>query len=58
MYERFHCGARSVIWDADFDTEDYGETPGGIVHECHYSSCGARITYIVPADRPEEGDAA
>jgi hypothetical protein len=32
MYECFHCGARAVIWDADFDSEDYGYEPGGIVH--------------------------
>ena len=53
MYECFHCGARAVVWDADFDTEDYGYDPGGIVHERHRSSCGAIITYIVPADRKE-----
>lgn len=29
MYECFHCLSRSVIWDADFDTEDYGYEPGG-----------------------------
>ena len=29
MYECFHCGMKGVIWDADFDTEDYGYDPGG-----------------------------
>lgn len=24
MYECFHCGARAVIWDCDFDFEDFG----------------------------------
>lgn len=47
MYECFHCGCRTVIWDSDFDTEDYGYEPGGIVHVCHCSSCGAEILYII-----------
>ena len=48
MYECFHCGARAVIWDADFDSEDYGYEPGGIVHVCHCCNCGAEITYLLP----------
>ena len=24
MYECFHCGARAVIWDSDFDFADFG----------------------------------
>jgi len=24
VYECFHCGARSVIWDCDFSYDDYG----------------------------------
>lgn len=24
MYECFHCGEKSVIWDNDFMFEDYG----------------------------------
>lgn len=43
MYECFHCGHRSVIWDADFNTEDYGYDRPGIVHDCHCCNCGAII---------------
>jgi len=53
MYECFHCGERKVIWDSDFDTEDIGEEPGGIVHFCHCENCGAEIRYII---RPDEED--
>ena len=30
MYECFHCGTKSVIWDSDFDFEDYGYEGKGI----------------------------
>ena len=54
MYECFHCGRRAVIWDGDFDFDDYGEEGAGIIHECHCSNCGARITYRVPIPNEEE----
>lgn len=47
-YQCFHCGAYAVIWDADFDYEDYGLEGDGIVHACHCGKCGARITYEIP----------
>lgn len=52
LYECFHSGARAVIWDADFDAEDYGFERPGIVHDCHCTNCGAMIQYILL----EEGD--
>lgn len=54
MFECFHCGNKSVIWDSDFDYEDYGEDGEGIIHECHCTSCGARITYMVDLSEPVE----
>lgn len=48
MYECFHCGEKAVVWDADFDFDDYCLEGQGIVHECHCSNCGARITYQIP----------
>ncbi len=48
MYECFHCGMKSVIWDGDFDYDDYGIEGDGIIHECHCSNCGAQITYRIP----------
>lgn len=53
MYECFHCGNKSVIWDADYDFSDYGEDGQGIIHECHCENCGARITYRVPNELPQ-----
>lgn len=54
MYECFHCGSISVIWDSDFNFEDYGLEGEGIIHECHCSHCGARIVYYVPIGGDEE----
>ncbi len=54
MYECFHCGCRSVIWDADFDFEDFGLEGDGIVQVCHCTNCRARITYEIPFFEPEE----
>ena len=53
MYECFHCGCRTVIWDADFDFEDLGYEDEGIVHTCHCTNCGAEIEYKIRTD--EEG---
>ena len=41
----FCCGHAAVVWDADFDAEDYGYEKPGIVHECHCCYCGAEIIY-------------
>ena len=54
MYECFHCGARAVIWQSDFDFEDYGYEGKGIIHVCHCNNCGAEIEYAVPIN--DEGD--
>ena len=58
MYECFHCGEKSVIWQSDFSFEDYGEEGEGIIHECMCTNCGALITYRIPIDdieRPNIG---
>lgn len=54
MYECFHCGERSVVWDCDFSFEDYGEEGEGIIQECHCTNCGARITYRIPLGKDNE----
>lgn len=56
MYECFHCGHRSVIWDSDFDFSDYGLDGEGIIHVCHCAHCGARITYEIPIENDSDGD--
>lgn len=47
MYECFHCGMKSVIWDGDFSFEDCGYEGDGIVHVCHCDNCGAEIEYRI-----------
>jgi hypothetical protein len=44
----------AVIWDSDFDFEDYGYEGKGIVHACHCTNCGAEIEYRVAI--PDEED--
>lgn len=53
MYECFHCGHRSVIWNSDFSFEDYGYDNDGIVHVLHCSNCGALIEYYISFDEEE-----
>ena len=48
MHECFHCGEQSVIWDCDYDFEDFGYEGEGIVHVLHCCSCGAVINYLIP----------
>lgn len=54
MYQCFHCGRISVIWNGDFDFSDYGLDGDGVIHECTCTNCGARITYEVPNKTEEE----
>lgn len=54
MCECFHCGQKTVIWDADFDFEDMGYEGTGIVHILHCASCGAEIEYKVPEENEEQ----
>lgn len=56
MYECFHCCTKSVIWDSDFNFEDYGLEGQGIVHVCHCTNCGAQIIYQIPIPDEEEED--
>ena len=54
MYECFHCLQKAVIWDGDFDFEDYCLEGKGIVHVCHCTNCGAEIEYKIRIDDPEK----
>lgn len=56
MYECFHCGQRAVIWQSDFDYEDFGYEGQGIVHICRCANCGCEIEYRVPLDADEEDE--
>lgn len=56
MYECFHCGSRSVIWDSDFTLDEWeGMEEEGLVHVLHCQNCGAEITYIL-RDQSEEDE--
>lgn len=56
MYECFHCGHRSVRWEADFDFSDYGLEGKGIIHICHCDHCGADIEYYITISEEEENE--
>lgn len=47
-YQCFHCLSNTVVWNSDFDFEDFGYKGQGIVHICTCSNCGAEIEYRVP----------
>ena len=47
MFECAHCGARAVIWDCDYDFDDFGYDGEGIVQMFHCCHCGAEIEYDI-----------
>ena len=48
MYQCFHCLHNSVVWDCDYNYEDYEYEGEGIVQICHCTNCGAEIEYRIP----------
>ena len=54
MYECFHCLARAVSWDADFDFSDFGYEGEGIVQMGQCNNCGAEIEYRIPCEPIDE----
>ena len=48
MYQCFHCLENSVVWECDYDFEDFGYEGEGIVQICHCNNCGAEIEYRIP----------
>ena len=50
----FHCGSDRIVWENDFDFDDYGYEGYGIVHVLHCQDCGAEIEYRVPYEPREE----
>lgn len=53
IYECFHCGTLGVVWQADFDFEDFGLDGEGIVQVCRCANCGADIEYYVSFEEEE-----
>ena len=54
VYQCFHCCTYSLVWDSDFDFDDYGYEGEGIVHVCHCTNCGADVEYRVGFDKEDE----
>lgn len=56
MFECMHCGCRAVIWDSDFNADEYGymDDPDGLVHVCHCCECGAEVIYYIRGTDDEE----
>lgn len=54
VFECFHCGSRSVIWDCDYDYSDFGYEGEGIVQVLHCENCGARIEYLIDCGGDDE----
>ena len=54
MYECFHCGMRTVIWQSDFTFEEMGYEGEGVVHVCRCTHCGADIEYRVAEKQEDE----
>lgn len=54
MFECFHCGEKAVIWDCDYDSEDFGYMEPGIVQVLHCSHCNAEIQYFIKTRRKGE----
>lgn len=48
MYQCFHCLQNSLVWQNDFDYEDFGYEGEGIVHILICSNCNSEVEYRVP----------
>lgn len=56
MFECFHCLHKALVWQCDYNFEDFGYDGEGIVHILTCSYCGAEVEYRVSI--PEENDEA
>ena len=56
MYECFHCGCRTVVWQSDFTFDDYGYDGEGIVQNLYCCNCGAEIEYRIPFESEDEDE--
>lgn len=56
MHECFYCGCRSVIWDNDFNFEDFCYEGDGVVGIYHCTKCGAEYECKISVDNSEKGD--
>ena len=49
------CG-NEMIWQSDFDFEDYGLEGDGIVQNHHCPKCGTDVVVMTPIGGEEESD--
>ena len=54
MYECFHCLHKAVVWQCDYNFEDFGYEGEGIVQILRCSNCGAEIEYRISCEKEEE----
>lgn len=47
MFQCFHCLQQSLIWDSDYDFEDFGYEGDGIVQILHCANCGTEVEYRI-----------
>lgn len=53
MYQCFHCLQNTVVWECDYNFEDFGYEGEGIVQICHCCNCGAEIEYRIPIEEKD-----
>ena len=53
-FECMHCGERAVVWQSDFDFEDYGLEGKGFIHVCQCMACGAMVEYYISCEDEED----
>lgn len=56
LFECFHCLHRALVWQCDYDYEDFGYEGAGIVQILTCMNCGAEVEYRVPLDTEEEDE--
>lgn len=56
LFECFHCLHRSVVWQCDYDFEDFGYEGEGIVQILRCTNCGAEIEYRISFDEDRTDD--
>ena len=56
MFECFRCGCKSVVWNCDYDTEDFGIEEAGIISFLHCSNeeCNTTIEVTTLFEKDDE----
>lgn len=56
MFECFRCGCKSLVWQNDYDTEDFGYEGEGIVSllTCSNEKCRSEVQVTTFFENDEE----